>query len=104
MKPPQKHAQYYEAILQLRPAQEQLLQFLLEELSKRQDVFISKEVHLKNGVDIYLSSHQFTKSLGQRLKRKYKNSDLKISRTLYSRSRMTSKLLYRVTVLFRLKE
>lgn len=100
----QKHPGYYEAILQLRPAKEELIKFVLEEFKRRPDVFISKQVDLKNGVDLYISSNQFTKHLGIKLSRKFPNSEMKTSRALYSRSRMTSKLLYRVTVLFRLKE
>ncbi len=99
-----KHAGYYEAILQLRPATAPILTFISEELHKRPDVFISKEVEHKYGMDFYISSNEFTKSLGQKLKRKFKNNELILSRALYSKNKMTSKLLYRVTVLFRLKE
>ena len=103
MKPVQKHAQYYEAILQLRPLNGSLVDFILEELKKRPDIFISKKVEYKNGIDLYLSSNAFAKKLGQKLKKKF-NGELKISRALYSTNRMTSKLLYRLTILFRLKE
>ncbi len=103
MKREAKHVGYYEAILQLRPVKEEIITFLSEELKKRPDVSISKQVDYKNGVDFYISSNEFTKSFGYKLKRKFRG-ELVISRALYSKDSMTSKLLYRLTILFRLKE
>jgi len=97
----QLHAEYYEAIIQLRPSTEELLRFIERSISERKDVFISKILPSKNGVDIYISSQRFARSLGQKLKRRFKG-ELKITRSLYSRDRMSGKLLYRATVLFRL--
>ena len=99
----EKHSGYFEAILQLKTLKQEVHTFILEELAKRPDIFISKEVPYKTGVDVYLSSNAFAKNLGQKLKKKFKG-EMKISRALYSTSRETSKLLYRLTVLFRLKE
>jgi|SRR3989344_5612169 len=95
--------QYYEAILQIRPYDKKVIDFALGQIDKRDGVFISKVVELKTGVDFYTNSQQFTKALANLLKRKFKGT-IKISRTLYSVSRLTSRKLYRLTVCFRLKE
>jgi len=99
-----KHPDYYEAILQLRPYKEEVYDLVHVLVDKREDVFIAKEKLLKSGIDLYISSQKFTRhTLGPQLKRKFKGS-LTITKTLYGRHRMSSKLIYRATVLFRLKE
>ena len=65
--------------------------------------FISKEIHKKFGVDLYLSSKKTAVNISRKLKKRYKG-EIKLSRKLYSVDRMTSKRLWRVTVLFRLNE
>ncbi len=96
----EKHAEYFEAILQVRPANVEFLKFIEEELARRPDVKVSKEVPLKTGVDLYLSSRQFTWSLGQKLKRRFKGT-LTMSRTLHTQDRMRSTEVHRSTVLYR---
>jgi len=94
--------QYFEAKLQLRPFNKEIYDFVLRQVAKRKNVFISKEVKLKTGIDIYLTSQRFARSLGKKLKDTFKG-ELKITRTLFSRDRLKSKLVYRGTVLFRMK-
>jgi len=102
----EKHDKYFEAILQLRPATDEVITFVKNQLDKNPKIFISKEVLLKkvNGLDIYLSDRKFTKSLGTKLKKHFKGSMLKLSRSVHSKDRMSSKIRYRLTVLIRLKE
>ncbi|MBS3107691.1 hypothetical protein J4468_02140 [Candidatus Woesearchaeota archaeon] len=97
-----KHAKYYEAIIQLRPEKQEVLDFILSEVERRDDVFISKIEKLKTGIDIYISSQNFARSLGKKLKNKFKG-DVKITRTIFGMQRDTGKIIYRGTVLFRLK-
>lgn len=98
----QKPSQYYEAIIQLRNPNQELLNFVSNQLKRRKDVFISKEVKQKSGVDIYISSQRFARALGNKMKRSFKGN-LKTSRKLHTRSRQTSKEVYRVTILFRIE-
>jgi nonsense-mediated mRNA decay protein 3 len=97
-----KHSQYYEAIIQLRNPNEELLNFINNQLKKRKDIFISKEIKQKKGVDLYISSQRFARALGNKMKKSFHGS-LKTSRELHTRNRQTSKNVYRVTVLFRLE-
>src|SRR3989344_5535115 len=101
MKNNNRHAGYYEAILQLRPAKPEILDFV-NEMLQRKGVNVSKVVELKNGVDLYLSDQKFSRSvLGPQLKRRFKG-ELKITRSLYGQNKLTSRLVYRATILFRL--
>lgn len=93
--------QYYEAILQLRPKNKKVLDYVLKQIKKRKNVFISKRFELKTGINLYLSDRRFTMSLGKKLKRVFKG-DLKLSRKLYGYDKQRSKKIYRLTVLFRL--
>ena len=60
-------------------------------------------IHLKSGVDYYISSNKIARQIGKQLRMNFKG-ELKESSELYSRDRITSKDLHRVTVCFRLKE
>lgn len=93
---------YFEGSLQLRPYDEEVMRFIQNQLKNNNKVFISKIVEVGDGIDIYFSSQKFVRELGKRLKKSF-NGELKISRTLFTRDRMTQKLVYRATVFFRLK-
>lgn len=98
-----RHPDYYEAILQLRPDTPELLKFVKDELDRR-GVRISKVIGYKNGSDLYLDNQKYARStLGPLLKRKF-GGQLIISRALFGTDKMTQKMIYRATVLFRLKE
>ncbi len=97
------NSNYFEAIIQLRPYNDDVFSFIEEAISKREGVFIFKIVQLKTGIDIYMSSQRLARSLGAKLKKKFKG-ELKVTRKLHTVSRMNSRKLYRATVLFRMKE
>lgn len=105
MKNSNKHLEYYEAILQIRPNNKEVLDFVFQLVEKRNDVKISKIEELKNGYDIYLTNQKYARgSLAQQLKRKFRNGKLVITKSLYGQHKMTSKLVYRATILFRLSQ
>lgn len=99
-----RHSNYYEAILQLRPADGDILSFVDEFLSNRKDCKISQVKELKTGVDLYLTSQRAARALGTKLKRRFKKGKLVTSRALHHQDRQTSKIVYRVTILFRLEQ
>ncbi len=99
----QSNRQYFEAIIQLRPKDNELLSFVHKQIAKGKNVYISNELHKKYGSDLYISSRKFAMLLGKKLKKAFKGK-LITSRTLYSRDRQTSKGIYRVTICFRLEE
>lgn len=96
--------QYYEAKLQIRPKNDEVLKFVLKQVeNNKKNIFISKIVELKTGHDIYLSCRKFAISLGKQMKKKF-HYKVKLSRTLFSRSHLTSKAIYRVTVLIKVSD
>jgi len=97
----QKPDQYYEAILQLRNPNKEAVNCIINAVNKRKDVFIANQVKLKTGIDFYISSQRFTRSLGKLLKKSFKG-ELKESKKLYGVDRQKSKQIYRGTILFRL--
>ncbi len=100
------HSNYYESILQLRnPAGDvdDLVHIAVNAVKARgqEGIFISKRKKVTNGVDLYLSSNSFAVELGRELYRSF-GGEFVVSKKLFSQSRQTSKVLYRVTVLFRM--
>ena len=97
----QFHADYYQAIIQLRPADPEVIRFLENSIANNGAVWIAKKIRLKTGIDYYISSNKFARSLGKKMKKSFKGV-LKESTKLYSRDKHTSKDLHRVTICFRL--
>jgi nonsense-mediated mRNA decay protein 3 len=100
---------YFEGIFQLRNTKSRefmhLYKLILKETQRaaKNGVAITKEEHVNNGIDFYFTSQKFIQQLGPKL---YKNfgGQLKVNASLFSRSRQTSKDIYRVNVLFRLPD
>ena len=97
-----KPTKYYEATLQLRPKKEELLDFVINQTEERKDVSISEIFILKTGYDVYLTSQKYAQTIARKLKVRFKGS-LKVSRKLYGFSKKKGKLVYRLTICFRLK-
>ncbi|MDI6737986.1 MAG: NMD3-related protein [Nanoarchaeota archaeon] len=103
-----RHAEYYEAIIQLRASPDEIerldevRRFVQNRLKERPSVTVSKVKEFDYGIDIYVSSQSYARAIGKKLKHAFKGV-LKVTRTLHTTDRMTSKLVYRGTVLFRLK-
>ena len=93
---------YYQGILQLRDINDEILNFVRNQVKKRGDAAITKAVRLDNGVDLYITSQKFIRMLGKKLKESF-GGELKITSKLHTRSRH-GKDLYRVNVLFRLSK
>jgi NMD protein affecting ribosome stability and mRNA decay len=94
-------SRYFEGVLQLRPAREDVLRFIRESTARDGKAEIVKEAKVKGGIDLYFSSQRYLRALGQKLPGRF-SGRLEMSRRLFSASNVTSKLIYRVTVLFRL--
>ena len=92
---------YFEGILQLRNIDNEVIEFTLKEIEKNENTFIAKIKKVTNGVDIYISPQKSLRSLGNKLQNHF-GGQLTVSKKLHTRSRVTSKDLYRVNMLFRL--
>ena len=93
---------YFEGVLQLRNPTDEVFNMIQNQLAHDEKAYISKEVYYKNGVDMFFSSNRFLLKLGRKLKQSYKGK-LLVTRRIFTTDKMTSKFVYRVTVLFSLE-
>lgn len=96
-----KHKNYYEGILQLRNIGNEVVEFTIKEIEKNENTYIAKIKKVANGIDIYMSPQKFLRSLGNKLQSKF-GGQLMLSTKLHTKSRETSRDLYRVNLLFRI--
>ncbi|MBI2134913.1 hypothetical protein HYU09_02905 [Candidatus Woesearchaeota archaeon] len=96
-----KHNEYFEGILQVRNPNDEVLDFIEKEVSQKGNVFIAKAKKTNNGIDFYISSQRFLRTLGNRLQERF-SGHLEVSRRLHTRNRMTSRDVYRVNLLFKM--
>lgn len=94
---------YWEGVIQVRPKNKEAVNFIRDQVKKRPDVKISKELFFKYGTDIYLTSQKVTRDIGRKLKNCF-DGELKITKKIHGRDRLRSKNIYRATVLFRVKD
>ena len=97
----QLHADYYQAKIQIRPYNEKVVRFINNQVKRDKNVFVSKVLVNKGGIDFFVSSNKFARIAGKKLKKSFKG-ELIESVKLHTRDRVKSKNLYRVTVCFRL--
>ena len=98
MKQPQI-ADYFEGILQIRHGNPELLDWIRKKVKQDGRARISKEKKTPNGIDLYMTNQHYLQNLGLKIKQKF-NGILKVSRRLHTQHKMTSKMVYRVNVLF----
>lgn len=94
-----RHPLYFEATLQLRNQDQEIMGFVEGEI-KRKKAAVAKVVKAGKGYDYYLASAKFAQQLGKALKENFSGL-LKVTVRLYSQSRETSRIIYRVTVLYK---
>ena len=86
----------------MRDVNDEIISFVRNQVTKRNDVSITKTVKFPNGLDLYMTSQKFIRILGKKLKESF-GGELKISSKLHTKNRQ-GKELYRVNVLFRLSK
>lgn len=96
-----KHKNYYEGILQLRNIGNEVVEFAIKEIEKNENAHMAKMKKVANGVDIYMSPQKFLRNLGNKLQSRF-GGQLILSTKLHTKSRVTSKDIYRVNMLFRI--
>lgn len=94
-----KHPGYFQGILQLRNPSKKLKEFVDKEI-KENNIYVAKTKNVKDGIDMHISSNKFLMKLGRKLKQEF-SGDMKISKKLFSRDRMTQKEIWRMTLVFR---
>jgi len=96
----EKGPKYFEGKLQLRNPTPEVLKYIRKKIAQDKYVWVAKEKKVRNGIDFWLSSNKFLQDIGAKLKKRF-SGVLKKSKKLHTQHKVTSKLLYRGTVLFR---
>ena len=91
--------EYYEAKIQLRNFNQEILNFLTKELQKNK-VLIVKETKLKEGVDLYITSAKICYPLSRKFKERFKG-ETKLTRSLVGLNKNKGKRIHRITLLLR---
>lgn len=91
---------YFEGILQIRDGTPEIITWVHNRIKTDGKARIAKEKKVTNGIDLYLSDQHYLQNLGRKLKEKFPGI-LKISMRQHTTDKMTSRLVYRVTVLFK---
>jgi NMD protein affecting ribosome stability and mRNA decay len=96
--------QYFEATLQVRNITPEIAQKIKEIVGREKDagIHINDTVDVKDGaMDFYLTDVHYIKSLGKLLQKKF-GGELSMSPRLQTKDNLTSKELFRLSVLLRL--
>lgn len=91
---------YYEAVIQIRPRDKEVLDYVRNQIRKKKGVQISREEFFKYGIDVYVTDQKFARNIGQKLKKAFKG-ELKITKSIHTKDRQTSREVFRGTILFR---
>ena len=94
------HSNYYEAILQIRPASKEVERFLEKKFETTTRARMTHKKKIKTGSDYYITSWKFAVSLGNELRKKF-GGFVTISKKIYGKSKKKGKVVYRCTVLYR---
>jgi len=94
---------YYEAKLQLRPYDKELIAFAKQLIDENKNILITKEAEYKYGVDFLTTSQKETQKIAKQLKKKF-GGKITLSRKLFGVHKVTSKMVWRVTVCFRINK
>ena len=97
------HGQAFNGILQLRNPTDEVLKLIEDEINKNhgKGSYCLKKYYVHGGFDYQFNTAQFTRYIGKKLQQFF-GGQLEITARLVTRSRQTSKDLYRITVLFRI--
>ncbi len=93
--------QYFEGVLQLRNPSDDVLDYLEKEVLKMSEKggYITKQVKLKNGYDLYFTSNKGLNAFGKNLKTRF-GGILKSAAKLQTRDKLRSRDLYRISVYY----
>jgi len=96
----EKHSEYFEGILQIRHGNQELIDWILKKVQEDGKAKVTKAKKVRNGVDLYVTDQHYLQSLGKKIKQNFIGI-YKVSTRLHTTDKMTSKLLYRISVLFK---
>lgn len=93
----------YQAIIQIRPKDETVLNFVKIEIERDGSAEVTDIFERKEGIDVLISSSRAAFSLIKKFKQRF-GGTTKTSRSLIGENKQKGKLIYRITILLRLKK
>ena len=93
-------SEYFEGILQIRHGNDELLDWIYNQIKTDKKAKVTKAKKVTNGVDLYITDQHYLQSLGKKIKER-QIGILKVSTRLHTKDKVTSKHVYRITVLFK---
>jgi nonsense-mediated mRNA decay protein 3 len=99
IKNPKRQATYFEGILQLRNVDAETIELVLRKFDKNK-IGIAKIIDQPEGIDIYSASNKFIRLIARKLSQNY-GGEVKESPKLFSRSSLTCKDIFRLTVFYK---
>jgi len=100
MKSADLHKDYFEGILQIRESTPQLIDWVRKRIIADGKARIAKEKKTTNGIDLYISDQHYLQNLGKKIK-EHHGGTITVSTRLHTVHKMTSRHLYRITVLYK---
>ena len=95
-----QRSNYFEGVLQLRNCPPGLISNLQGTISRHPQISIAGVEKVRGGEDWYVTNQRVLRTLGRWLSQHY-SGQMIMSRRLFTRRKLTSRDVYRVTVLFR---
>jgi NMD protein affecting ribosome stability and mRNA decay len=93
---------YWEAKIQLRPFRDDVFDYIEKQIAKtNHEVELTRIEELKEGIDIYMTSQKFARTLGPKLRKRFPKGTLKMTKSIHTRDKLRSRNVYRATILFR---
>jgi len=91
---------YFEGILQIRNGNNELLDWIYDKIKADKKAKVTKAKKVTNGADLYITDQHYLQNLGRKIQ-EHQTGILKVSRRLHTQDKVTSRHVYRVTVLFK---
>ena len=95
-----KNERYYEAVLQLRHASEEAQRWTEQRLAS-EGVHISQREYVPEGIDYYLSSARFLRTLSREQRDRF-GAEVTLTAKLFSQDKLTSRKLFRTVALVKM--
>ncbi len=90
----------HSAKIQIRPFDKDLIEYILSQI-REEGIGVTKQVKLKEGLDIHINNATFAVKLSRKFKSRFKGES-KITRSLIGENKTRGKRIYKLTVLLRL--
>ncbi|MFA5141887.1 MAG: NMD3-related protein [Candidatus Woesearchaeota archaeon] len=99
------HRNYYEGIIQLREANDKVVDFLFDQLERvrSKGVFMTRMEKIKTGFDFYISDKREMYTIVKKMQKEF-GGEIKLAPQLYTMDHSSGKEVYRLNIFFKPSE